>query len=103
MTLVVFVLLFQYFAEGELDQIFSFSFAVWSGTFYLFMISTFWARIAHLHTRNEARRVYGVVAAESNPHPDLYGRAVPMGSLGAFVALTPSARSLQADPPRGRS
>ena len=43
------------------------------------------------------------MTAESNLHPHLYGRAVPMGSLGAFVALAPSARSLQADPPRGRS
>ena len=26
-------------------------------------ISTFWARVAHLHTREEAKRVYGIIAA----------------------------------------
>ena len=47
------------------DQLISFAFAVWSGVFSLFMISTFWARIAHLHSREEAKRVYGVIAAGS--------------------------------------
>ena len=41
----------------------SFSFAVFTGTFSLFLTTTFWARMASLHARAESKRVYGVIAA----------------------------------------
>eukprot|EP00966_Prymnesium_polylepis_P277997 6423147-Prymnesium_polylepis.1 len=62
-TLLLFAVAFLLFPSGESDQRISFAFAVWSGVFSLFLISTFWARVAHLHTRKEARRIYGVIAA----------------------------------------
>ena len=64
LTLLLFVFAFALFPAGS-DQLISFAFAVWSGVFSLFMISTFWARMAHLHSREEAKRVYGVIAAGS--------------------------------------
>jgi AAA family ATP:ADP antiporter len=62
-SLLLFVVMFVAFPSGEADKLTSFAFAVWSGVFSLFMISTFWARVAHLHTREEAKRVYGVISA----------------------------------------
>ena len=53
----------------------SFSFAVFTGTFSLFLTSTFWARMASLHSKAEAKRVYGVIAAGGQ-----------LGQLAASVA-----------------
>ena len=40
-----------------------FAFAVFTGIFSLFLTTTFWARMASLHTKPEAKRVYGIIAA----------------------------------------
>ena len=48
-------------APGELGL--SFAFSVFTGTFSLFLTTTFWARMASLHTKPQAKRVYGVIAA----------------------------------------
>ena len=41
----------------------SFAFAVFIGTFSLFLTTTFWARMASFHDKGEAKRVYGVISA----------------------------------------
>ena len=74
-TLLLFVLAFAAFSRGNADALVSFAFAVWSGVFSLFMISTFWARVAHLHTRQEAKRVYGLIAAGAEAG-QLFGSAI---------------------------
>ena len=45
------------------SQQLAFVFAVFTGTFSLFLTTTFWARMASLHARSESKRVYGVIAA----------------------------------------
>eukprot|EP00966_Prymnesium_polylepis_P328923 7384698-Prymnesium_polylepis.1 len=45
------------------DHKLSFGFCVFIGTMSLFLTTTFWARMASLHTKDEAKRVYGVIAA----------------------------------------
>ena len=62
----------------------SFSFAVFLGAFAPFLMSTFWVRMAHMHTQREAHRIYGVIAAgaqcgellASVAAPALFGRCV---------------------------
>ncbi|KAL1510496.1 hypothetical protein AB1Y20_006800 [Prymnesium parvum] len=46
-----------------LPMLLSFGFCVFTGTVSLFLTTTFWARMASLHTKEEAKRVYGVIAA----------------------------------------
>ena len=41
----------------------AFSFSVFLSALAPFLMSTFWVRMAHLHSQREAQRVYGVVAA----------------------------------------
>ena len=41
----------------------SFAFAVFLGSFSLFLMTTYWARMASLHSRAEAKRVYGIIAS----------------------------------------
>ena len=45
------------------SSILPFLFSVFLTAFAPFLMSTFWVRMAHLHTQREAQRVYGVVAA----------------------------------------
>lgn len=58
-----------FFAVGFLicpgDNILSFSFAIFIGVFSLFLTTTFWARMASLHSKEEAKRVYGIISAGS--------------------------------------
>lgn len=50
-------------AWTHLYSIVSFIFCVLTGTISLFLTTTFWGRMASLHTKEEAKRVYGVIAA----------------------------------------
>ena len=64
--LVIFALQFSLFrntVEAEQSLTLSFSFSVFLGAFAPFLMSTFWVRMAHLHTQREAHRVYGAIAA----------------------------------------
>lgn len=47
----------------HLPSLLSFIFCVFTGTISLFLTTTFWGRMASLHTKEEAKRVYGVIAA----------------------------------------
>lgn len=58
--LVVFGVLFTLLPDSAA---LSFCFAVFTGTFSLFLTTTFWARMASLHTKPEAKRVFGVIAS----------------------------------------
>ena len=58
--LVVFGILFSLLPDSS---VLSFCFAVFTGTFSLFLTTTFWARMASLHTKSEAKRVFGVIAS----------------------------------------
>jgi len=59
-TLLFFAMLFFFLPQV---QILSFLFAVYVGTFSLFLTTTFWARMASLHTKVEAKRMYGKIAS----------------------------------------
>ncbi|KOO27537.1 major facilitator superfamily mfs_1 [Chrysochromulina tobinii] len=52
---------FFYFFSGV--KTLSFCFSVYVGTISLFTTTTFYARLASLHTKAEAKRVYGIIAA----------------------------------------
>ena len=41
----------------------SFSFSVYVGTFSLFLMTSFWGRMASLHSKHEVKRIYGVISA----------------------------------------
>ena len=56
----------------------SFAFTIFLGAFAPFLMSTFWVRMAHIHTQREAHRVYGAVSA-----------AAQFGELLASVAAAP--------------
>jgi len=55
-----FAVLFIAFPEAK--QL-SFSFSVYVGTFSLFLMTSFWGRMASLHTKVEVKRIYGVISA----------------------------------------
>ena len=64
--LVIFAFQFAVFRnslEAQQPLALSFSFTVFLGAFAPFLMSTFWVRMAHLHTQREAHRVYGAIAA----------------------------------------
>jgi ATP:ADP antiporter, AAA family len=50
-------------ASTSFTALVSFGFACFIGTFSLFLMSTFWARMASLHSKAEAKRVFGIIAA----------------------------------------
>ena len=71
----------------------AFSFSVFLSVLAPFLMSTFWVRMAHLHTQREAQRVYGIVAAGAQ-----------CGELVASVAAAGRANSIGCGTPaRSRS
>ena len=59
------------FATMPTVQALSFWFAVYVGTISLFTTTTLNARLASLHSKAEAKRVYGIIAAGSQTGPAL--------------------------------
>ena len=50
--------------DGDAQQLpLAFAFAIFLSSTASFLMSTFWVRMAHVHSPAEARRTYGVIAA----------------------------------------
>ena len=80
------------FASLPGEQLLSFCFAVYVGTLSLFTTTTLNARLASLHTKAQAKRVYGMIAAGSQTGQLLSSLSAPLlfGKLGNLVVI-PSA------------
>ena len=63
LCLLIFALLFFIDGFGQNSLGLAFSFSVFLSAFAPFLMSTFWVRMASLHTHSQAARVYGIVAA----------------------------------------
>ena len=84
--LLAFGALFPFFSQCKL---LSFCFAVYVGTISLFTTTTLNARLASLHTKAEAKRVYGLIAAGSQLGQLISSSTAPFffGQLGNLVVL----------------
>jgi AAA family ATP:ADP antiporter len=63
-NILIFWALFSYAIANELDYVWlSRVFFVWISVFNLFVVSVFWSFMADLFTREQARRLFGMIAA----------------------------------------
>lgn len=71
-NVLVFWYLFAMFDEGTTDQIWlGRAFFVWLSVFNLFVVSVFWSFMADIYTREQGRRLFGLITAG--------------GSIGAMI------------------
>jgi AAA family ATP:ADP antiporter len=90
LALLGFAVLFALLPEVKL---LSFCFAVYVGTISLFTTTTLNARLASLHSKAEAKRVYGMIAAGSQTGQLLASSSAPFlfGQLGNLVVIVAAA------------
>lgn len=63
-TILMFFALFTYAQNRELDQVWiGRSFFVWLSVFNLFVVSIFWSFMADIYSREQSRRLFGVISA----------------------------------------
>ncbi len=63
-NILIFYAVFTYAQNRELDQVWiGRSFYVWLSVFNLFVISIFWSFMADIYSREQSRRLFGVISA----------------------------------------
>lgn len=85
-VLLLFAVLFYLFQSYKP---LAFCFSVYVGTISLFTTTTFYARLASLHSKAEAKRVYGIIAAGAQTGQLLASLTAPLlfGAMGNTIVI----------------
>lgn len=98
-NILIFYAAFSYVEANDLDKVWiARTFFVWLSVFNLFVVSVFWSFMADIYTKEQCRRLFGVIAAGGSAGAFLGGIAtsiivVPIGfknllPLAALLLLT---------------